>query len=117
MRNTRFRWWWLVAIPSAMALFGWVFGEIVMHLWNWLMPAIFGLKMITFWQSLGLLVLARILVGGLGGGGGAKNKRHRRHLAERWENLTPEEREKLREWMRTRSGNLCGPSPQREEPA
>jgi hypothetical protein len=81
------------------------------------MPAIFGLKVITFWQGIGLLVLARILVGGLGGGGGSKNRRHRRHCAERWENLTPEEREKLREWMRTRSGNPGISPAQREEPA
>ncbi|MGQ8338542.1 hypothetical protein ACUNWD_18440 [Sunxiuqinia sp. A32] len=34
---------------------------IVMLLWNWLMPALFGLTIITFWQSLGLLALAKIL--------------------------------------------------------
>jgi hypothetical protein len=39
---------------------------IVMLLWNWLVPVIFGLKTIDFWQALGLLVLAKILFGGLG---------------------------------------------------
>ena len=113
----RKKWWIFLVAPPAMILFGWLFGEIVMHLWNWLMPAIFGLKLITFWQALGLLILARILVGGLGGGGGPRNRRQRRHLAERWENLSPEEREKLREWMRSRSGGMdCGPG-QRQEPA
>ena len=113
----RKKWWIFLVAPPAMVLFGWLFGEIVMHLWNWLMPAIFGLKMITFWQAIGLLILARILVGGMGGGGGSRHRRQRRHLEERWENMTPEEREKLREWMRTRSGGTdCTPGP-KQEPA
>lgn len=32
-----------------------------MLLWNWLMPIIFGLTKITFWQSLGLLILSGML--------------------------------------------------------
>ena len=31
-----------------------IFGFIIMHLWNWLMPGIFGLHTITYWQGLGL---------------------------------------------------------------
>ena len=38
-----------------------VFGWIVMLLWNWLMPAIFGVTTITFWQAWGLVVLAHLL--------------------------------------------------------
>jgi hypothetical protein len=30
-------------------------------LWNWLMPTIFNLPMITFWQAFGLNILAGIL--------------------------------------------------------
>ena len=41
-----------------------VFGFVTEHLWNWLMPAIFGLKAITFVQALGLVVLSKILLGG-----------------------------------------------------
>ncbi len=63
----RRKWWIFLVAPPAMVLFGWLFGELVMHLWNWLMPMLFGLRQITFWQSLGLLVLCRILIGGLGG--------------------------------------------------
>lgn len=47
-----------VIIAAAMAL---LFGFIVMWLWNWLMPLIFGLPEITFWQAWGLVVLAHIL--------------------------------------------------------
>jgi hypothetical protein len=38
-----------------------VFGWIVMLLWNWLMPAIFGVTTITFWQAWGLVVLTHLL--------------------------------------------------------
>ncbi len=44
-----------------------VFGIVTEHLWNWLMPAIFGLKAITFLQALGLVVLTA----GEGGAGGS----------------------------------------------
>ena len=30
-------------------------------LWNWLMPVVFGLKVITWWQALGLAWLSGIL--------------------------------------------------------
>ena len=33
-------------------------------LWNWLMPSIFGLKEITFWQAIGLQILAYIILPG-----------------------------------------------------
>jgi len=47
-----------VIIAAAMAL---ILGVVVMWLWNWLMPDIFGLTKITFWQAWGLIVLAHIL--------------------------------------------------------
>ncbi|MDE1175067.1 MAG: hypothetical protein PW789_00490 [Edaphobacter sp.] len=37
---------------------------VVRGLWNVLMPEIFGLRTLTFWQSLGLLVLTKLLFGG-----------------------------------------------------
>jgi hypothetical protein len=46
-----------------------LFGFIVMHLWNWLMPELFGLKTVTYWQAWGLLVLSCILFKGMGGSG------------------------------------------------
>src|SRR5579871_5096139 len=54
----------------AVGIFGWV----VMSLWNWLAPAVFGLHAITYWQALGLLVLSKILFGGMRGpsGGGGR---------------------------------------------
>jgi hypothetical protein len=43
-----------------------VFGLFVMLLWNWLMPDIFGLKRVNYWQAWGLLVLSWILFKGIG---------------------------------------------------
>ena len=37
---------------------------VVFGLWNWLMPSIFGLKTITYWQALGLMALSWILFRG-----------------------------------------------------
>lgn len=55
----------LFALGGIALLF--LFGWIVMLLWNWLMPEIFGLKTVSYWQAWGLLVLSCILFGRLGG--------------------------------------------------
>jgi hypothetical protein len=82
-----------------------VFGFVVRGLWNWLMPALFGWRLITFWQALGLVVLSKILFGGVHShGGGRTHWRHR--MRERWERMTPEEREKFRDGI----GGFCGPA-------
>ena len=72
----------------------------VMFLWNWLMPEIFNLKEITFWQAGGLLILSKILFGGFGRGGGGKWKHHKKMNDQQFMNLSEEEREKLKqEWQ------------------
>jgi len=80
---------------AVLALIGWV----VMSLWNWLTPALFGWKIIGYWQAVGLIILCRLLVGGFGGPRGRRGP-WRGRMRERWEQMTPEEREKLREGMR-----------------
>ena len=92
----------------AILLFGFVGGTIVQLLWNWLTPAIFGWHTITFWQAFGLLLLARILFGGLGMHGGAGSNMRRR-MRERWEHMSPEERERSRQAFFGRYG--AGPGP------
>jgi Ca2+/H+ antiporter, TMEM165/GDT1 family len=93
---------WLCRAPR-IAVFGLlaltVFGFVTMGLWNWLMPALVGLTRIGFWQALGLVVLSRVLFGGLHHHGWHQHHWRKRLLA-RWEQMTPEEREKLREGMR-----------------
>ena len=94
--------WVFVAAPLGAAVFMAIGGGVVMLLWNWLAPELFGLRQVTFWQALGLLALCRILFGGFGGGSHRSNSRRR--MAERWEQMTPEEREKFRQGMRPRGG-------------
>jgi hypothetical protein len=84
-----------------------VLGFAVMSLWNWLAPAVFGWRTISFWQALGLLVLARILFGGFRGRPG-DHFHWRRRMIERWEQMTPEEREKFRQGMVGRCGRARG---------
>ena len=100
----RKKWYFMVPIGIvAITLFMFLGGEVVMHLWNWFLPPLFGWHTLTFWQALGLLVLSRILFGRLGGhgpGGG----RWRRRWEEKQEHLTPEERERFRQSMRSRCG-------------
>src|SRR4051794_38894190 len=87
-------------------------GFVVMSLWNILMPGIFAVQSISFWQALGLLILSKILFGGFrphSGGG----PRWRRRMMERWEGMTPEEREKFKQGMR----RGCGSRPNMDVPA
>src|SRR5271165_7149669 len=102
MRNKKKLLWMVPVGIIGMALFIALGGYIVMHLWNWLLPALFGWRMMTFWQALGMLVLCRILFGGFGGG----THRHGRgrRMGDRWSKMTPEERERFREGMRARCG-------------
>jgi len=91
------------------ALFLAVFSFVVMNLWNWLMPTLFGWRLITFWQAMGVLILSKILFGGLRGRSG----RHlfwRHRMMERWEQMTPEEREKFRQGVRGRCGSFGRPA-------
>jgi|SRR5581483_7940699 len=90
-----------------MMLFAYIGGEIVLHLWNWLLPPLFGWRAITFWQALGILVLCRILFGGHGWHGAGRSGMRRRmqeRMAERCEHMTAEERERFRQRMRERWG-------------
>ncbi|MFD2727196.1 hypothetical protein [Hyunsoonleella rubra] len=55
----------IIAITGLAILFGFV----LMWLWNWLMPDIFGLPTLTYWKAVGLFILLKILVGGCGSSG------------------------------------------------
>src|ERR1700680_1801449 len=101
------RHWFLRGLKFALfaVLFLTVFTFVVMHLWNWLMPAVFGWHVINFWQALGLLILSKILFGGFRGGS-HRPWHWRRRMMERWERMTPEEREKFRGSMRGRCGSF-----------
>lgn len=84
-------------------------GLLVMSLWNALLPAIIGVKSIGFWQALGLLVLCRILFGGLGMRPGMFGMHRRMH--ERWMQMTPEQRDEFirqrRSWFEGKWASRC----------
>jgi len=102
---------WIFIVPAAilgMVVFTFLGGTIVRLLWNWLLPPLFHFPLITFWQAIGILALSRILFGGFGMHG--YGPRSRRRMAERWEKMTPEERERFRSGMRR-----CGYDPPAEQ--
>jgi hypothetical protein len=103
MRRKRFL-KWLPLILLGIAAFIFIGGFVVMYLWNWLLPALFGWKMITFWQALGLLALCRILFGGFGKGHHGSGRRRA------WEKMTPEERERFRHRFGTDWGSTPPPA-------
>ena len=112
----RKKWIYFVA-PPMLVLFIVIGGEVVQQLWNWLAPTLFGWREVTFWQALGLLALCRILFGGFGGSGGGYRSRYRRRMDERWEKMTPEEREKFQQGMRSRCGSFGAPTGETTGPA
>jgi hypothetical protein len=66
-------------------LFAGLFSFLVFLLWNWLMPAIFGLTTITFFQAFGLLVLSKILFFGFHRGGHPRHFRSKEYWKKRFE--------------------------------
>lgn len=101
-----------VAIAAAVVVFIALFSWAVMVLWNELVPPVFHGPVIGYWQAFALLVLCRILFGGLRGWRGSHGHWRRHMWRERWESMTPEERARLRERFRERCGRGMGaPSP------
>jgi len=67
--------------------FALVFGLLVMLLWNWLMPALFGLGEITYWQAFGVLLLAKLLFGGFGSHHRDHSDHFHNNFHPRWDHL------------------------------
>ena len=100
--NKRKKGWLFLIIPLAIL----AFGAIVMLLWNALMPDIFHLGEISYWQALGLLILSKLLFMGKPGGG----HHHHDHgawkeaMRQKWETMTPEERDKFKMRLKYKGG-------------
>ena len=91
---------WRVGLPVLFVIGAAVLGWVVMMLWNAVVPVVFlGGRVIDYWHALGLLILSRILFGGFRGRGGWRRRRRRR-----WEALSTEEREQLRQSFAERCG-------------
>lgn len=67
------------------AVLAFLFGIIVLYLWNWLMPEIFGLPTISYIQAWGLVLLSHILFKGGGHGGHHQRGFGRKHRGHRME--------------------------------
>jgi len=106
--KTKFKLWMGLKIVVGITFFVLLFGFGTMHLWNWLVPMLFHGPIITFYQAIGLLILSKILFGGFGKGGwrgrhghcGGRNSHWKERMKERFENMTPEQKERFK--------NKCG---------
>lgn len=81
-------------------------GFVVMGLWNAILPAVLGVKAITFIQALGILLLSKILFGGFRGGcHGRGGQQWKMKMQEKMGGMTPEEKEKFKaEWKKRCGG-------------
>jgi hypothetical protein len=106
MRRT----WWLRGLKFALLAVVAValLGAVVMALWNALLPVLFGWPAIGFWQAVGLLLLSKILFGSLRGGRGAR-MHWRARMADRWAQMTEEERAQFRAGIAHRCGARSEP--------
>src|SRR6185436_9269757 len=93
---------WMMRIVKGIIfflLFGFLFGYVVMNLWNWLMPTLFGVThLVTFWEAIGIIILCKILFGGFHRWGGRHWHGHQGwkggYWKQKWEeklsHMTPE---------------------------
>ncbi len=77
-------------------------GYVVMRLWNGVLVDVTSVKIITYPQAIGILVLSKILFGGFKKGWGGRSHEWKQNLKEKWQNMDPEEREKFKKDWRNR---------------
>src|SRR5688572_23723010 len=82
-----------------------VFSLIVMLLWNAILPSVANVNPINFWQALGILVLSKILFGGFGRG----RMHWKERMGQKWQHMSPEEREQFKQNWRARCGRWGRP--------
>lgn len=90
-----------------------LFSLLVMYLWNAILPQVLHAGVINFWQAAGLLLLAKILFGSFGGWR-RKRGEWRQRMFEKWDHMTPEDREKFKERMKARCAKWGGPFTQQQ---
>lgn len=94
-------------VPLAVGAF-FLFSWGLMALWNAVLPsAIPAIHPIGYWQAMGIFLLSKILFG-FGGGWGRKKQRMRNRMEDKWNTMTPEEREQFRTEWKTRCGHRWG---------
>ncbi|MFN8415534.1 MAG: hypothetical protein U0U66_04300 [Cytophagaceae bacterium] len=88
-----------IALMAALFIVAVGFG--FMYLWNWLMPELFQLPVIDFCQSIGIVIMSKILFSGWGrkghchqcGGGGFWRHKWKKHM----EHMSEEDKARLKE--------------------
>jgi hypothetical protein len=81
-----------------------LFGGAVMLLWNNILVPVLHISAVTYGQAFGILVLSKILFGGFRGGWQGRRQFWKGRMMEKWNAMTPEQKEKFRaEW-----GRRCG---------
>ena len=102
----------LIILVAPIAIF--VFGSVIMLLWNNVLTPVLHVSEITFWQGLGILVLSKILFGSFSGKGGSNRYYMKQRMM--WNNMTPEQKEKFKEeWNnRSRKWGYRAPGSERE---
>ncbi|MBS1682844.1 MAG: hypothetical protein JST48_14115 [Bacteroidetes bacterium] len=96
---------WIVKIVAFVLLAIVALSWITMWLWNWLVPDLFHGPQINYWQTMGLLLLSKILFSGF-----TKGHRHgggpwRPYWKEKWNTMSPEERERFKQKLKDK---WCG---------
>ena len=100
MKRTRWAKFILLFILVApVAIF--LFGKLIMLLWNNILTPVLHVSEITFWQGLGILVLAKILFGSFGGRSGSGHYFKKQRMM--WNSMTPEQKERFKEEWKNRS--------------
>ena len=108
--------YWFIKMALFVAAASIVMAFVVMALWNWLIPALFAGPLISFWQAAGLMLLARILFRGFSGMHGGKYRRCG-DWKEKFEKMTPEQKEKMRDLWKKRCGGFdCTPENTDDKP-
>jgi len=75
---------------------GGALSAVVMYLWNAILPDTVGVRPLTFWKAAGLLLLTKILFGGMGKIFGGKRYAKRKAWRNKWMQMTPEERQEAK---------------------
>ncbi len=97
-----------IKIPLMVLIIFSLVSAVVMYLWNWLMPDLFGLPLLTFWKAAGLLLLSKILFGGFRKSHHGPGKpAWKEHWQNKWESMPEDKREK---WKQRFADKWCGHS-------
>ncbi|TLU91771.1 hypothetical protein [Dyadobacter sediminis] len=124
-RHTYRRRFWMFPFFALAAIL--LLGNIIRWLWNAILPDLLNVNPISYWQSVGLLALCRLLFGNFGGRRGGpgrwrgqprfsreSSKDDKRGFGPPWKNkwmeMTEAERSKFRQEMRRR----CGKPPEND---